>query len=41
MLKGEDEAAVRLLENDTEKLPYYEVTRDSCWEYVTTESEKE
>ena len=27
MLKGEDEAAVRLLENDTEKLPYYEVTR--------------
>ena len=27
MLKGDDEAAVRLLENDTEKLPYYEVTR--------------
>jgi hypothetical protein len=27
MLKDEDEAAVRLLENDTEKLPYYEVTR--------------
>ena len=27
MQNGEDEAAVRLLENDTEKLPYYEVTR--------------
>ncbi len=40
MLKGEDEAAVRLLENDTEKLPYYEVTRIFCREYVTTESEK-
>ena len=25
--RGIDEAAVRLLENDTEKLPYYEVTR--------------
>ena len=27
MLKEEDEAAIRLLEDDTEKLPYYEVTR--------------
>lgn len=40
MLKGEDEAAVRLLEMIRKSCLIMRLHADSCWEYVTTESEK-